>query len=348
MPAGCNARHTSMVPSDRPPTAGATFPYIGLAVAVLALYAILAVTMPLNPYRAAVALVAFFAMGYCTLGLVAGGRIPMSVAEILAFTVGLTILITSLSALAVSIVGIPITEFAVVIIGLPIGVVAFLLRRPATGPVEALVAFAGRLFDFTDYSAGEKAVAIALFLAVIGALGVFISIAGVGYPDPHTAALGIDGPYGSGGMLDPVPYTFVRGAAHRIVVTVLGNATPGSFGVRIRLVPLNATGTEPFHSVPTTFPLALDEFAEHRDSITVAAEGRWTNSYSIAIDPVGNFTLRFDLLDSSNRTIAGVHLPIQTTDPPMVSASMAMMVGTDVRGSAVGSGVLRSGHDLID
>src|SRR5438309_10708397 len=103
MPAGFNARHTSLVPSERAPTVGATFPYIGIAVARLALYAILAVTMPLNPYRAAVALVAFFAMGYCTLGLVAGGRIPMSVAEILAFTVGLTILITSLSALAVSI-----------------------------------------------------------------------------------------------------------------------------------------------------------------------------------------------------------------------------------------------------
>src|SRR6266699_2014259 len=112
MPAGFNARHTSMVPSERPPTAGATFPYIGVAVA----------------------LVAFFAMGYCTLGLVAGGRIPMSVAEILAFTVGLTILITSLSALAVSIVGIPITEFAGVIFGFPLAVIAFLLRRPATNP----------------------------------------------------------------------------------------------------------------------------------------------------------------------------------------------------------------------
>src|SRR5207237_9935583 len=108
MPAGFNARHTSMVPSERPPTAGATFPYIGLAVAVLALYAILAVTMPLNPYRAAVALVAFFAMGYCTLGLVAGGVIPLSVAEILASTAGLTILITASAALAASVGGIPI------------------------------------------------------------------------------------------------------------------------------------------------------------------------------------------------------------------------------------------------
>src|SRR5438552_16310805 len=114
-----------MVPSERPPAAGATFPYIGLAVAVLALYAILAVTMPLNPYRAAVALVAFFAMRYCTLGLVGGGRIPMSVAEILAFTVGLTSLITALSAVAVWIVDIPITGCPVVIVRLPLPVLAF-------------------------------------------------------------------------------------------------------------------------------------------------------------------------------------------------------------------------------
>src|SRR5947199_8492310 len=105
MPAGFNARHTSMVPSERPPAAGATFPYIGLAVAVRALYAILAATMPLNPYRAAVALVAFFAMGYCTLGRVAGGRTSMSVAEILAFSVGLTILVTALFTVAVASIG---------------------------------------------------------------------------------------------------------------------------------------------------------------------------------------------------------------------------------------------------
>src|SRR2546426_554599 len=215
--------HERMIPLEKPRVVGATFPYVGLAVAVLALYAIVAVTIPPNLYRSAIAVAAFFAMGYCALALIAGGRLALSPAEILAFTVGLTILITSLSALAVSIVGIPITEFAVVIIGLPIGVVAFLMRRPATGPVEALVAFGGRLLDFTDYSAGERAVAIALFLAVIGALGVFISIAGVGYPDPHTAALGIDGPYGSGGTLDPLPYTFVRGTAHVIVGTVLGH-----------------------------------------------------------------------------------------------------------------------------
>src|SRR5436189_57622 len=200
MPAGFNARHTSMVPSERPPAAGATFPYIGLAVAVLALYAILAVTMPLNPYRAAVALVAFFAMGYCTLGLVAGGRIPMSVAEILAFTVGLTILITALSALAVSIVG--------------------------------------------------------------------------------------------------------------ITVTVMGNDTASLYELRIRLVPLNATGTEPFHTVSTTSPLRMDAFGEFSEPIALAVGASWTQSFTIALDTAGTFTLRFELLNKAMAVVTEGHLPV--------------------------------------
>src|SRR2546421_10974682 len=151
--------HERMIPLERPRVVGATFPYVGLSVAVLALDAMVAVTIPPDLFRSAPALAAFFAMGYCALALIAGGRLALSPAEILAFTVGLTILITSLSALAVSIVGIPITEFAVVIIGLPIGVVAFLMRRPATGPVEALVAFGGRLLDFPDHSPRDSAAA---------------------------------------------------------------------------------------------------------------------------------------------------------------------------------------------
>jgi len=66
-----------MIPS-RGPRRGATFPYVGLAVAVLALYAIVAVTIPPNLYRSAIALAAFFAMGYCALALIAGGRLALS------------------------------------------------------------------------------------------------------------------------------------------------------------------------------------------------------------------------------------------------------------------------------
>src|SRR5437773_743469 len=224
MPAGFNARHTSMVPSERPPAAGATFPYIGLAVAVLALYAILAVTMPLNPYRAAVALVAFFAMGYCTLGLVAGGRIPMSVAEILAFTVGLTILITALSALARSIVGIPFT-----------------------------------------------------------------------------------GPDGTANSLNR---SFVLGQPKSITVTVMGNDTASLYELRIRLVPLNATGTEPFHTVSTTSPLRMDAFGEFSEPIALAVGASWTQSFTIALDTAGTFTLRFELLNKAVAVVTEGHLPV--------------------------------------
>src|SRR5437773_4589061 len=147
-----------MLPAEKPRTSGASFPYIGLAVAVLALYAILAVVSPPSAIRSVVAIAAFFAMGYCALALIAGNRLPMSPAEILAFTVGLTIILTSVSALAVSIAHIPITEFAVVTIGLPIAVVAFLVRRPGGRPWASVVAYAKGLFDFSDYSPGEKGV----------------------------------------------------------------------------------------------------------------------------------------------------------------------------------------------
>src|SRR5437762_2079512 len=201
MPAGFNARHTSMVPSERPPAAGATFPYIGLAVAVLALYAILAVTMPLNPYRAAVALVAFFAMGYCTLGLVAGGRIPMSVAEILAFT----------------------------------------------------------------------------------------------------------GPDGTANSLNR---SFVLGQPKSITVTVMGNDTASLYELRIRLVPLNATGTEPFHTVSTTSPLRMDAFGEFSEPIALAVGASWTQSFTIALDTAGTFTLRFELLNKAMAVVTEGHLPV--------------------------------------
>src|SRR5439155_1009582 len=131
---GFNAGPSAMLPAEKPRTSGASFPYLGLAVRVLALYAILAVVSPPSPIRSVVAIAAFFAMGYCALALIAGNRLPMSPAEILAFTVGLTIILTSVSALAVSIAHIPITEFAVVTIGLPIAVVAFLVRRPGGRP----------------------------------------------------------------------------------------------------------------------------------------------------------------------------------------------------------------------
>src|SRR5437773_12335230 len=107
-----------MLPAEKPRTSGASFPYIGLAVAVLALYALLAVVSPPSAIRSVVAIAAFFAMGYCALALIAGNRLPMSPAGILALTVGLAIMLTSVWALAPALSEIPIAGFALVTIGL--------------------------------------------------------------------------------------------------------------------------------------------------------------------------------------------------------------------------------------
>src|SRR5438046_9039017 len=101
-----------MLPAEKPRTSGATFPYIGLAVAVLALYAILALVSPPSAIRSLVAIAAIFARGYCALALIAGNRLPMSPAETLTFTIGLTMIPPPISYLHVSIAHIPINKFA--------------------------------------------------------------------------------------------------------------------------------------------------------------------------------------------------------------------------------------------
>src|SRR5207245_306032 len=136
--------------------ARAPFPYVGLATAIVLLHAILVAVVPPNPYRAVFALAALFSVGYCTLALIVGLTIRLSAAEILAFSTGLTIFITSLSALGVSILGIPITVFAVVIVGLPIALGATLVLRPRGNPLAAFTNFTRAILDFSDYSAAEK------------------------------------------------------------------------------------------------------------------------------------------------------------------------------------------------
>src|SRR3989449_508593 len=77
----------------------APFPYVGLATAVLLLHAILVAVLPANPYRAALSFAALFAVGYCTVALIVGDTIRLSASEILAFSIRLTIFVTSFSAL---------------------------------------------------------------------------------------------------------------------------------------------------------------------------------------------------------------------------------------------------------
>src|SRR2546422_7071867 len=155
--------------------ARAPFPYVGLATAVL-LHAILVAIVPPNPYRAVFALAALFAVGYCTLALIVGSTIRLSGPEILAFSTGLTIFITSLSALGVSILGIPITVFAVVIVGLPIALFALFVQRPRGNPVAAFTDFTRGVLDFSEYSAVEKGAAAVMFAGIAAALVIFVSL----------------------------------------------------------------------------------------------------------------------------------------------------------------------------
>lgn len=321
-----------VIPNEEPsPTAGTTFPFVPLAVGVLVLHAILAVTYPLSVLRSVLAIGAFFGMGYCVLALIVGGRVRMSAAEILAFTVGLTILVTSLSALAVSIIGIPITEFAVVILGLPIGFLTLLIRRAPAHPWRVSVDFLRRYLDFSDYSLTEKRIAALLFAGILGALVAWVGLSAVQYPSPRLS-MGI-GITGVDSRADSVPTLFVRGTAQTIVVYVLGNVTPawpangpGSFSLRIRMVPANATGTEPFHSVPAASPLPLDAFAQYNETIVVEPNSQWTKSFSIIIPlsvtpcpkpPTGPtqpcYVLRFELLGLAGNGILRSLAPIVVT-----------------------------------
>lgn len=294
-----------MIRGVRLSRAASDFPFLGVVMIVLASYAIFTVALPENPARPIVALAAFFSMGYATLALIAGKSIPLSTAEILAFTTGFTILVTAVSALGVSIIGIPITQFAVIIIGLPIAVLTWLLRRPRTKVPDAVVAFFRSYFDFSDYSRAEKGIAAILFALVLIVLAAYVSLSAVYYPDPLSPAIALTGPDGT---LDTVNFTVAVGEPRMVNVTVLGAETVGSFDLVIRLVPRNATGSETFTRTTQASPLHLGPFVFYQESLTVGSGGRWSKSYSIVMDEQGLFWLRFELVDSTT-IVTRSHLP---------------------------------------
>ena len=292
----------------RPPTT--PFPFVGLAFASLIAYTILLTAVPPNPYRSAVAIVALFATGYCTLALIVGTSFRLSAPEVLAFSVGLTILVTSISALAVSIIGIPITDLAIVILGLPIGFAAWYLRRSHLGAGTALRASIRRVFDFSDYSGAERLVIGVLLGAIAISLALLISLSGVLYPDRLSPGLAIAGPDGSVGTL---PTSFVRGVAQDVAVSALGGSTSGSYEVRVRLIPSNATGNATFHAATPGPPIRMDAYAEYVVPITLEAQGTWNQTLSISIESLGNFDLRFELVDSLASVVATARLPVTAT-----------------------------------
>jgi len=286
-----------------------TFPYVGLATSVLLLHAILVVVVPPNPYRAVFALLALFSVGYCTLALIIGRTIRLSAAEILAFSTGLTIFVTSLSALGVSILGIPITVFAVVIVGLPIALSAWLLQRLRGNPVAAFTDFGRAFLDFSDYSTVEKGAVTVLFAGIAAALIIFVSLAAVHYPGELSPGLAIAAPGGTNGTAR-LPTSFVQGQPQDIVVSALGGSTAGAFLVRIRLVPSNATGNESFHKVFQNAPLRMDAFAEYSQSIVLGSGETWSQQFSISIEQVGDFRLSFALIDAISTVVAESFLDV--------------------------------------
>src|SRR2546422_6168330 len=203
--------------------ARAPFPYVGLATAVLLLHAILVAIVPPNPYRAVFALAALFSVGYCTLALIVGTAIRLSAAEILAFSTGLTIFITSLSALGVSILGIPITVFAVVIVGLPIALLASLVLRPRGNPLAAFTNFTRAILDFSDYSAAEKGAVAVLFAGIVAALVLFLSLSAVHYPGELSPRPGIAAPARTANITT----SFHQSQPQDILPSVFGGSPPG-------------------------------------------------------------------------------------------------------------------------
>src|SRR3989442_2570501 len=290
----------------------APFPYVGLGTALLLLHVILLAVVPATPYRAVFALAALFSVGYCTLALIVGLTIRLSAAEILAFSTGLTIFITSLSALGVSILGIPITVFAVVIVGLPIALSATLVLRPGGNPVTAFTHFTRAFLDFSDYSSAEKGAVAVLFRGMVADLVIFVSLAAVQYPGEISPGLAISAPDGTNGTAN-LPTRFVQGQPQDIVVSALAGSTAGAFMVRIRLVPSNATGNETFHKVLQASPLRMDAFAEYSVSIVLRSGETWSQQFSISIEQAGDFELRFALLDATSTVVAQNLLPVVVT-----------------------------------
>jgi len=210
-----------------------------------------------------------------------------------------------------------------VTIGLPIAVIAFLVRRPGGRPWASAVAYAKGLFDFSDYSTGEKGVVAALFIAIVGATAFLLSTASLQFPVEHQIAFGITGPDGTANSLPP-PRSFASREPKNLTLTALGNATSATFTLRIRLVPMNARGNETYVRIPASSVLHFDAtvlgngslaYGEYTESIFLPTEGTWTKTFSILVDATsGTFFLTFTLLAASNsKLVREVSLPVDIT-----------------------------------
>ncbi len=288
-----------------------SLPHVLAALGFILIYAILVATGLFPPLRSIIGVFALLAIGYSTLALIAGDALEITLGETIAFTVGLTIVVAATSALLVSALGTPITEYAILLLGTPVALLAVLRAAVRKSFRSSLLRHLRKLLDFSEYRPAEKVVAWALFGAIIVVLAIFISLAGLRVPDEQSPALAILGPDGTPASL---PRLFDQGQPREIVITVLGGSGNEDFELRVRLT-LPELSTEDivliaFHQVTWTNPLTLNASAEARKDIQVAAGGTWKESISLVIDDQGSFDLRFDLLTSSNTVVVSNRLPI--------------------------------------
>ncbi len=280
-------------------------PYVRVAFGIILVYALLLAVLPPHPGRSIVGLFALGSVGYCTLALVMGRSLPLKRAEILAFAVGLTIVVLALSSLLVSVAGLPISDFVVVAVGLPVGLLAAVYSRPPDLSRTQRADSPRGLLDFSRYSRREKAVILALYGGIIAALLVLLSQAFLPFPDTLSPALAILGPDGTP---DTLPTNFSLGRPENLTVVVLGDAQDRTLELRVFLAPQNATGAGDFTSVAWVSPLRLGPWTEARTTLSVGARASWSEQISIVVDDPGAYELRFELRDPTGTVLAANRL----------------------------------------
>jgi len=290
--------------TEGPPPPGA-WPLVGYAAVAIAAHLALVLATPPNPVRATLGLAVSLASGYCALSLLARAS-RLSRGEILAFSTGLGILLTSGAALLLAAVRLPVGDHAALLPGIPLATAAAAWRRPWTiSPREPLRALR-RAFAFPGYSRQERWAARVLYAAVVAALLILIAVATVPYPDRLSPALTLAGPDGSPATL---PASLLRNQSQELVISVLGGSATQAFGLRLRLSPQNETGAESFHPISWAPTLRLDPLGEATVNVSVPARGLWSERLSVSLDASGPWDVRFDLLDAGVVT-ASVRLSV--------------------------------------
>ncbi len=272
---------------------------------------IVAATFPALSEASFLGVAAIFATGYCALAIIAGGSLRLTLAESLALSVGLAVLIVGVVALVLSVAQIPITDIAVDIPGVPLGFFA-VFQAAATRRIRSSFGYHLRqILDFSDYRPAERIVMATLFVVVLIVLGIFISLTMVSLPSTQSPALAIVGPDGTPASL---PTSCSRGVVKFFNVTVMGGTSGGTFVLRIRLTGQNVTQqafqSAPFTVLPWDMPLPLSPFTESRTGVMVSLDGSWNDTVSFVIITQGSYYLWIDLLSSTSIVVASNRFPI--------------------------------------